>query len=357
MKILHLYTDLKIPCGITKTIHYMVRFRQADSQHWVYSKSNSVPELFNGYCENTFISTTKSTNIFSLIADVYNIIKVVKKNDIDILHSHHRYFDLAAYFTSKILKIPTICTVQSKVTGRKIFSYKSDKLVCVGSAIKKHLTGYFGVNPGKITVIHNFVVPEDFQYSVDRVTLRKNLTLPEVSNLFLFVGRLHKEKAVDILIKAFSELIKKNQDCFLLFIGDGTEKSFLETEILKNSIPAKIIKPQLDIFNYYLLADFVVLPSRVDPFPLVVLETGFACKPFIGTNVDGIAEMIEPGIHGILTEPENVEELSNAMETAVENKAGCIKMAECFNRKVLSEFTVEKVLPEYYKLYASMMKN
>ena len=79
------------------------------------------------------------TNLFESLKILIYLIKFIRKNSIQIVHSHHRYFDFIIYVVTKFVKIKTITSVQSKVYGYKALSYKADKLIACSNCIKKHL--------------------------------------------------------------------------------------------------------------------------------------------------------------------------------------------------------------------------
>ena len=99
---------------------------------------------------------------------------------------------------------------------------------------------------------------------------------------------------------------------------------------LRSNIPftqyklnAKVMNAHSEIFNYYQLIDVFVLPSRVDPFPLVMLEAGLMKKPFIGSKVDGIAELIENETDGLLFESGNSDDLVSKILKIYNDKKSC----------------------------------
>ncbi len=82
------------------------------------------------------ILNVSRNNILNVIKICFFIIKYCNENSISIIHSHHRYFDLIAYVVSKVLEIRTVTTVHSKVYGKKILSYKADKLIAVSESVE-----------------------------------------------------------------------------------------------------------------------------------------------------------------------------------------------------------------------------
>ena len=82
-------------------------------------------------------------------------------------------------------------------------------------------------------------------------------------------------------------------------MGAGEELKFINDFIKKNNLKALVLPSKENVFDYFNIIDIVVLPSRIDPFPLVMLESGLMKKAFIGSSVDGIKEFIVNGKDGI----------------------------------------------------------
>ncbi len=154
MNILLLQNSLNQTCGVTKSILNLVdSFKKYPKYHFFL--------IVN---ENNLRNLDSKNNLEKVI--VYNSSKIMflfylllflKKNKIDVIHSHHRFFDLVAFAASKILSVKTIMTVHSKVYGLRRFSYNSEKIIAVSNAISKHLIDEFKVDKGKITVVPNSI--------------------------------------------------------------------------------------------------------------------------------------------------------------------------------------------------------
>ena len=171
----------------------------------------------------------------------------------------------------------------------------------------------------------------------------------------MFIGRFSKEKGVDVLVKAYKELYSIDNKVSLIMIGEGEEEKSLRHYCSENKLPVQLLSPRTNIFDYYNIADLIVLPSRVDPFPYVMLETGLMQKPFIGSNVDGIAELINNGVNGLSFENENVSELSKSIKLVLENQEFAEQLSRNLNNDIVSHHTVEKVIHEYIDFYNSLI--
>jgi glycosyltransferase involved in cell wall biosynthesis len=123
----------------------------------------------------------------------------------------------------------------------------------------------------------------------------------------------------------------------------------------ENKLPLRIIEPVRNVFDYYNIADVIVLPSRVDPFPYVMLESGLMSKPFIGSNVDGLSELIKHGDNGLLFEKENARELLACIQMILGNQTLAEQISHNLHDEVIKNYSVEKVIPEYISFYNSLV--
>ena len=161
-----------------------------------------------------------------------------------------------------------------------------------------------GVPSERVKVIHN-AVPTG--YGIDTGdssqidALRSTLGIPVGQKVILSVGRLSKEKDQVSLVEAISEL----QDSFspyLVILGEGPEyKTILEkTRLLGLTDKVILTGQQGHIGPFYSLADVVVISSRSEGSPNVLLEALAAGVPLVATSVGGIPEMVKDGEHALL---------------------------------------------------------
>jgi hypothetical protein len=171
----------------------------------------------------------------------------------------------------------------------------------------------------------------------------------------MFIGRFSKEKGVDILVKAFKEIYTEKKRVSLIMIGEGEEEKSLKTYCSENELPGIFIKPKPNIFDYYNIADVIVLSSRVDPFPYVMFETGLMNKPFIGSNVDGLSELIKHRTNGLLFESENVSELIKCIQMILEDQTLAEQISKNLHNEVIENYSVGEVISEYIAFYNSLI--
>ena len=356
MHILHLQPELKIACGITKTIYLLVKNTSQEINHSVFTLGGDAIERFTGAKINVAIYPKKNRGLLQSIAIFVKIFSLVKKQKIDIIHSHHRYFDLIAFIISKLISVRTITSVQSKVYGKKSLSYKSEILIACSNCIKEHLIKYFKIDPQKIQVIHNFVDLNEAKIQIDKDVLKRELGIEENTIVIGFIGRFSiPEKGVDIILEAFRSIPPEYANLKLIMIGDGDDKNYIDDFITNHKLNAVTLSPKVNIYEYFNIIDIVVLPSRVEPFGIVAIEAGLMKKPLVASSVDGLKEIVDNGFDGILYECENVGSLTNSLITLIPENNLRIRLGEELYRKVINNFTSEKIIPLYILTYRKLL--
>lgn len=139
--------------------------------------------------------------------------------------------------------------------------------------------------------------------------------------VFVAVGRLHSRKGFRKLIEVHSELIKDGFPHKIFIIGDGEEKENLENLINDLNVEKSFILLG-SLFNpypYVKNADFFIMPSESEGWPLIVAEALILQKPILATAVGGIPEMIEHKENGYLINYDS-REIYNSMKEFLTNK-------------------------------------
>ena len=203
-------------------------------------------------------------------------------------------YKIQDFFIKKIINDASVISVANEYE-QKIFSSlnKKSRIEIIRN----------GVNLKKLVSKHNF--KEKYQIN---------------SNFILFVGRFSKSKGIETLINAFS-IVKnelKDSNIHLVIMGvDFGYQAEMEKLIKKLNLSEeiKVIKnpPRDDVISAYGESEFLVLPSQWELSPLVPLESFAFKKPVISTNSHGIPYTVQNNKNGILVEPKNSLELSNAI--------------------------------------------
>lgn len=356
MRILHLYPEINIACGISKTIFLLIKKIDKNHEHHVFTyEGNAIPKFIDSQIK-VIVHKKYVIGPFNLISTFFALLKIIRSNKIEILHCHHRYFDFIAYTISFFVQVKRITSVQSKVYGKKFISYKSENLIACSYAIQNHLINEFGISKERITVIHNFVDKEEVRESLKETI--QSIYFPDDQVVLGFIGRINiKEKGIDLLIDAFTNLSAKRQNVLLLMIGDGPDVSFVQKTIKGKGINVILLPSQLNIYPYLKIMDILILPSRVEPFGIVSIEAGILKKPFIGSNIDGLPEIINNNKNGVLFLNQDQDDLLRCILLLIDNPSLRKVYGDALFEKVNEKFTSEQIIPMYESIYLKALTN
>lgn len=230
----------------------------------------------------------------------------------------------------------------------KIASGYRDFIIAVSDADRQSALDNKIIAADKIATVHNGLPAVDF---LPKNQAKKELRLDENKLIIGNTSNFYLTKGLDVLIKSISLLNDaiKNR-CQFVFMGDGPERKNLELGIRNYGLENNIkLLGKIDAASLYLKAfDAFVLPSRKEGLPFALLEAIQAGLPIIATKVGGIPETLDDA--GILVEPENSEELAQAIWSVLANPP---KQKE-LSQKALERaklFTEEKMLEETEKIY------
>jgi glycosyltransferase involved in cell wall biosynthesis len=176
--------------------------------------------------------------------------------------------------------------------------------------------------------------------------------------VFGYIGRLSKEKGVDLLVEAFEKLYKENNDVQLLIVGDGKERPELEAKYRSNLSWSNVVflgrKSWDEAMKYLVLLDAVVVPSRFEGFGLTAIEAMAASKPVIAAKVGGLEEIIENNRSGLLYDAENTDDLARKMSFIIREKERRKVFSENARRRAY-EFDVRRYNSIIKKLYDKLI--
>lgn len=190
--------------------------------------------------------------------------------------------------------------------------------------------------------------------------MRKLLGIAENDFVYLFVGRLVKDKGIEELIKAFDTISTKRSNVKLLLVGYFEKKLdplSVETEKTMESNPNIIfVGSRRDVRSFYAVADVLTFPSYREGFPNVVMESGSMGLPAIVTDINGCNEIIIDGENGIIIPPKDTAALASKMVELYEDRNQLKKLALNSREMITSRYNRQFMWKEILKEYQSLEK-
>ena len=205
----------------------------------------------------------------------------------------------------------------------------------------------------KIHVIHCGVDNNFLNQTVEDISSEPHLTC---------VGRLCEQKGQLLLLQAIGELLQEGKKCKLTFVGDGDLRAEVESLIenygLKEQVKITGWASGEEVKNHIINARALVLPSFAEGLPVVIMEALALGRPVISTYVAGIPELVKHGVNGWLVPAGSVEELKNAIRSAlVLSEEELTKMGKAGAESVFLRHNVVREADKLVELFHSYSGN
>jgi glycosyltransferase involved in cell wall biosynthesis len=182
-----------------------------------------------------------------------------------------------------------------------------------------------------------------------RTLAREDLDVPVDVPLLLAAGRLHTNKAFDVLLQA----MPKTRDAHLMIAGDGDEEAALkaQTEALGIEDRVRFLGWRGDMPDLLATADMLVCPSRIEPLGNVVLEAWAYGVPLVAAASIGPGWLVHHEQDGLLVAVEDHAELADAISRLCDDRGFAENLADAGRRRYEAEFTQEEVVRQFLELF------
>ncbi|MDR1884803.1 MAG: glycosyltransferase [Synergistaceae bacterium] len=247
-----------------------------------------------------------------------------------------------AGFWGRRLGIPTIATFDKEA---KVKYYRNADHYISCSKWIRDLMVSAGIPPDRIDVVHNSV--DVGRYRRDDAAgkkLRESLGIGGNERVFAGVGRFDAEKSFDVLIRAFSEVAAVRPDVRLMLVGDGPLRGDYVRQVDALGLARLVVMSDGfvdDVRPWLWGADYYVMPSRMEPFGIAMLEAMASGLPAIASDSGGLREILTDGENGFMARPGDPSSFAEAMIRVLDMDGDYIGGIVSCSLQRLSYFTSE----------------
>ena len=298
---------------------------------------------------------------------VFKLIKLLKSENIKILHSHLFHANLLARIIGKFMNVPVIISSEHimgmesrwRLFLNRLTSGFVDIFIAVSFAVRDFLIKQIGIKSSKIAVVQNGIEYDRFQDS-NLIQEKKRIEFgftPE-DKIIGTVARIHEQKGHVYLLYAAQEVIKDFPTVKFLIVGDGPLKSAMEKLSVNLGIANNIIFTGFykDIPGILSILDIFVLPSLWEGLPITILEAMAMKKPVIATSVSGNPEAIDDNVTGILVPPKDSGALVKAIMKLLQNDNLRTHMGNAGYDRLNRLFNAERMVDEVTRIYERLIE-
>ncbi len=358
MNILILSTHMNTG-GITEYIFKLARGLSSKHRLYVVTGGGAlVDEMTSLGVAHTLMNIyTKSELSPKIYFAIGPLLKLIKENNIDVIHCQTRVTQVLGFFLSKLSGKPYVATCHGfykKRLVRRIFPCWGKYTIAISEAVRDQLIDDFGVRPERVILVHHGLRASRFPFA-DEATRKAKREELHVNNRVVIgiIARLSKEKGHSVLLKAMRRIIEKVPNALLLIVGTGRIEQELKMLAQNLKLEDHVwfhdvvhftpeILPVLDVF---------AMPSLQEGLGFSMMEAQSVGVPVVASRVGGIPDVIIDGKTGLLVAPGNVDSLSEAIIQLLTNKKMADDIRHAARQRIESEFSLEKMIEKTAAVY------
>ena len=302
------------------------------------------------------------------VSVISRMLKICREHNVSIWHGHDYKSDALGLLLGKFHPMKLVSTVHGwGVKSKKTplyhavdrFSLKSyDRVICVSERLLSECLDA-GVPIGNLCEIDNAIDLSSYNSLPDKHEVRANFGISPENPVVVAVGRLSKEKAFDVLIQAFADLLATGLDATLLIAGDGPEREALQNRIASLQVEqsVRLIGHVADPRAVYAAADVFALSSTSEGLPNSLLEAMACGVPVVATAVGAVPTVISDESNGLLCAASEAASLTLAMNRLFSNSDLRQQLASAARSTIHQRYCFERRMQKVAAVYDSVLSH
>ncbi len=291
----------------------------------------------------------------SFLADVRRLVRILKADRIDILHTHGSQDTWVGAAARVVLSDAPLFVatrhntkpVRYNAPNRYLYGRVVDHLIIVSESVRERFRPFIEtgrLQESRISVVHSAYRVELFRDDVGPGTLREDLGLGGRGPILGVLARLVKDKGHTYLFQAMDGIRRIHPGVVLLVAGLGPHEAALREEVAARGLgdAVRFLGFRDDAAEITALMDVAVLPSvGCDASSASIKEAMAMARPLVASDVGGAREILEDGVTGLVVPPADPAALSRAVLTLLDDPGRARAMGEAARRAVRSRFGPE----------------
>jgi glycosyltransferase involved in cell wall biosynthesis len=296
--------------------------------------------------------------------------------DYDLLHAHDWLVAFAARTLRQGWSRPLVATIHATEAGRNqgianalqgyihsvewLLSYDAWRVICCSRAMADEVIGGLRTPADKVRVVPNGVDPERLRCTdsaAELAAFRDRWAAPG-ERIVLFVGRLVREKGVEVLIDAMPEVLSHHPEAKFVVAGRGWHGHLRERaqgKGLGHKIVFSGFLPEPDLPRLYAVAEVAAFPSLYEPFGIVALEAMAAGVPVVTSDVGGFREVVRHEATGVHTWANNPHSLAWGIKRILSDPELAARLRRAGRREVQERFAWDSIAKQTLAVYEEVL--
>jgi glycosyltransferase involved in cell wall biosynthesis len=369
LRILQVLPELKVGGVEGVTLDMVAALRQVFPTTYVASNGGNLVPALEQLGGTHFTLPLASKNPLQILLNAYRLVRLIRANNIQVIHARSRAPAWSALWAARLTKIPLVTTYHGAYHASNMLKafYNSvmargDRVIAISQFIAAHILQRHPASIPKMHLIREGIDVEEFdpqQVALQEIEdLRKEWDIPANTTVFLVPGRVTRIKGQTTFIEAIRRLNKPN--IVGVILGQNQDNSSYSMQVIQlcEGLPIRLIphipKPRIA----YAAADVIVSPSLAEEaFGRVTAEAGAMERVIIATNLGATPEVCQSNKTGFLIPPCDSKALAEAMMHILEMPSEShLTMRKAARSYVCTNFSLKRMCDETIDLYRELVQ-
>lgn len=302
--------------------------------------------------------------VFDIVA-LMKLVILMKKEKIDIVHSHGFNANYYGAIAAKIANIP-VCIItehgrywlerRRRILMTKLAAGLAKITISVSEDLREVLIETLKLSPHKVITVYSGIDLKEFSPN-EKMDIKKEFGINPEMFVVGNVANLRPVKGQIYLLKAIPKVIKVIPNIKIIIVGEGESRKELENVASELNISEHVIflGQRQDIASILNIVDVFVISSLSEEISLAILEAMAMKKAVIATRVGGNPEIISNGATGLLVPPKDENILSEAIIRLLKDKKFALELGERAYQLVKERFCLEVMIKNVENLYEELI--
>ncbi len=228
---------------------------------------------------------------------------------------------------------------------------RAQRVIVLSNFYRDKLAGR-GIPADRLAWIPSGIALDSLSVDVDRNPFSQTVAPPTIGIL----GRLSLEKNHAMFLRVAHRLVQDGYQARFLIAGDGPERSAVERLVQKLGLEAHVVVAGvMDRDDFFRQIDLLVLCSRIENLPYVILESMAWSRPVVATRVGGVSDLVTPNVTGLLVEDQDTDGMVLAIESLMADPKVARAMGAAGRRRLESDFTLQRSAESHAHMYKQLV--
>ena len=304
-----------------------------------------------------------ATSSFQVFKAIRHLKRLLLAQSPDILQTFLYHANVVGTIAGSRAKVPAIATgirvadpTRWRHLAERWFTRSANRIVCVSRAVAEFSRKVGRLPEQEIVTIPNGV--DLSRFTAGNACDLSEFSIPKDALVAVCVGRLEYQKGIDWLVDLWPKIVARIPNGHLLLVGDGRDRAQLENRVneLKMDSAVHFAGRRQDVPELLSSCQLLILPSRWEGMPNVLLEAMASAMPVVSTNVEGVGQLLGPYGEQQTADFGDTPSFVNRICSLLADESIRQRLGQDNKSRVAGQFSLDRMVRAYQDLYESLIQ-